>query len=286
MESAFTIPTANLAAQIAGLTIMIVGPFAAAAVARRHLSAGWRIFWLGGLVFLVSQMLLRLPLVGALQAAIAPQLVGAPAPSLAFGAGLAVTAALFETGGRWIGYRFVLKNDPKTWDVGVLFGLGHGGIEAALLIGGIAIAQLAALLTTTEAALAAMPPLQAEALRALAAEVAGGPAWLGLRGAYERVIAVTFHVAMSLLVLQSFARGERRWAWCALGAHALMDFLAPALIPALLPPVTARLIAQQATLTLMGGLALGCIIALRPRTPTAAPAGVGLPSTREIRERR
>lgn len=275
MEPVFTIPTANLAAQITGLTLMIVGPFAAAAVARRHLGAGWRIFWLGGLVFMVSQVLLRLPLVGALQAAIAPQLVGSPALSLAFGAGLAVTAALFETGGRWVGYRFLLRNDPKTWDAGVMFGLGHGGVESALLIGGIAIAQLVALLTMTEAALAALPPLQAEGLRALAAEVASGPAWLGLRGAYERVIAVTFHVAMSLLVLQSFARGERRWSWYALGAHTLMDFLAPVLIPALLPPGAARLLAQQATLTVMGALALGSIVALRPRATATAAASAG-----------
>jgi len=273
MEAAFSIPPLNLAVQLVGVGLMIVGPFVAALVLTRRLSAGWRLFWLGALVFVVSQLVLRLPLVGALQAALAPQLAGSPALSFALGAGLALTAALFETGGRWVGYRFLLRHDPKTWDTGVMFGLGHGGIESALLIGGLAIAQLAALLTTTEAQLAAMPAVQADALRALAAGVADVPAWFGLNGAYERVMAVVFHVAMSVLVLQSFARGEARWTWYALALHTVMDFVTPVLIPALLPAGTARLVAQQAFLTLIGALALGIIVALRSRR---APAGNGV----------
>jgi len=273
MEPAFSIPPLNLAVQLVGVGVMIIGPFVAALVLTRRLSAGWRLFWLGALVFVVSQLVLRLPLVGALQAVIAPQLAGSPALSFALGMGLAFTAALFETGGRWVGYRFLLRRDPKTWDTGVMFGLGHGGIESALLIGGLAIAQLAALLTTTEAQLAAMPAVQADALRTLAAGVADVPAWVGLKGAYERVMAVVFHVAMSVLVLQSFARGEARWTWYALALHTMMDFVTPVLLPALLPAGIVREVAQQAFLTLMGGVALGIIVALRPRR---APAGNGV----------
>src|SRR5690606_17813755 len=103
---------------------------------------GWRIFWLGALVFVVSQMLLRIPLISALQLVLGPQIAGSPALSFVVGAGLALTAALFETGGRYLGYRLLLRRDPKSWDVGVLFGLGHGGIESALLVAGVAVAQL------------------------------------------------------------------------------------------------------------------------------------------------
>lgn len=70
MEPAFTIPAANLAFQILSITLMVVLPFAAAIVLRRRLDVGWRIFWLGALVFVVSQMLLRIPLVSALQLAL------------------------------------------------------------------------------------------------------------------------------------------------------------------------------------------------------------------------
>lgn len=265
MEPAFSIPTPNLIVQVISIALMIIGPFIAAIVLRGRLTAGWRIFWLGALVFIISQMVLRIPLVGFIQVGIAPQLATSPVLSFGFGFVLAFTAALFETGGRYVGYRFLLKRDPKTWDNGVMFGLGHGGIESTVLIGGLAITQLLALLTTTEAALSALPALQADGLRSLAASVSDGPAWLGLRGAYERVWAVIFHVGMSVLVLQTFARGELRWTWYALALHTAMDFLTPVMIPALIPSGTAQLIAQTVTLTVLGGLALAIILGLRPR---------------------
>ncbi|NJN19611.1 MAG: YhfC family intramembrane metalloprotease [Oscillochloris sp.] len=263
MEPAFTIPTTNLIFQLISVAIIIVGPLVAAWIAVRHLSAGWRIFWLGALVFIVSQVVLRIPIMTALQAMVAPQLAASPALYIGFGLFLAFTAALFETGGRYLGYRFLLRNAPKTWDTGVIFGLGHGGIESTVLIGALAIMQLVALLTTTEASLSTMAPLQAEGLRSLAAGITDAPAWIGLRGAYERVMAVTFHVAMSVLVLQSFIRNEQRWSWYALGLHTLIDFVNPMVIPALVPDGTARLIAETISLTIFGIVALVLIIRLR-----------------------
>jgi uncharacterized membrane protein YhfC len=269
-ESAFTIPATNLAFQLASIVVMVVAPFAAAAVARRRLGVGWRVFWLGALVFVVSQMLLRIPLVSVLQAVLAPRLAGSAGLAIAIGTVLALTAALFETIGRYLGYRFLLRGDPKTWEVGVMFGLGHGGIESAVLVAGLALVQLVTLLTMTEASLAALPAAQAEALRALAAAVSAGPAWLGLVGGWERIVAITFHVAMSVIVLQVFARGEARWLWYALGAHFLLDFLAPVLIPSLLPAGVTRILIQQAVLLIFGALSLWVILALRPHPSSAS----------------
>lgn len=270
MEPAFAIRPATLAVQIASVAIMIIAPFVAAAVARRHLGAGWRIFWMGAVAFVVSQMLLRIPLVGALQVALGPQIAGSAVLSFIAGTLLSLTAALFETGGRYAGYRMLLRKDPKTWETGVMFGLGHGGIESALLISVLAISQLVTLMTMTEAGLAALPAGQAEALRALAADVNTGPAWLGLRGAWERVIGVAFHVAMSVLVLQTIVRREWRWTFYALGAHFLLDFLTPVLMPALIPAGAARVVAQQVVLLGAGAFAVWVTLALRPQTARQA----------------
>jgi hypothetical protein len=73
MEPAFTFQPANLTVQIVGVGIMIIAPFVFGAIAHRRLGVGWRVFWMAGLVFVVSQMLLRLPIVGALQVVLAPQ---------------------------------------------------------------------------------------------------------------------------------------------------------------------------------------------------------------------
>lgn len=275
MEPAFEIGPLNLAVQISSVTIMIVAPFIAGAVATRRLSAGWRVFWMGALVFVVSQMLLRIPLVTALQAALGPQIAGSALLSFAAATALSLTAALFETAGRYAGYRLLLRRDPKSWGTGVLFGLGHGGIESALLIGGLAISQLVTLTTLTAAGLEALPAAQAEGLRALAASVNIQPAWLGLHGAWERIVGMAFHVGMSLLVLQTVVRGERRWLGYALGAHFLMDFIAPVLLPALLPAGATRALAQQAVLLIALAFALWVTLALRPGRTQMNGAGRG-----------
>lgn len=271
MDRAFNIPTANLVVQIISIALMIIAPLVIAVVARRRLDAGWPIFWMGALVFFVSQMLLRIPLLAALQLALGPQALGSTGMTIAVGALLALTAALFETGGRYVGLR-LMRRTPKSWDVGVMFGLGHGAIESAVLVAGIAAAQLATLLTLTSAQVAALPAPQAEAITALGQAVASGPAWLGLAGAWERLVAIAFHVAMSVLVLQTFVRGEWRWAGYALGAHFLMDLIVPTLIPALIPEGAPRIVAQQLALAAALAFAIWLARALRPAPGSGEPA--------------
>lgn len=274
MDSAFSIPTVNLVVQILSIAIMVIAPFVIAFVVQRRLGVRWYVFWLGALVFFVSQMLLRIPILAALQLVLGPPATGSLGATLAVGAALALTAALFETGGRYVGYK-LMRRTQKQWGVGVMFGLGHGGIESAVLVAGAATAQLVALLTLTTDQLATLPAPQAEAISALAAAVSAGPAWLGFAGAWERLVAIAFHVAMSVLVLQTFVRGEWRWTAYALGAHFLLDFIIPSLIPTLVADGTARLAIQQLALVVALLFALWLIRALRPgesQSETAAPA--------------
>ena len=49
---------------------------------------------------------------------------------------LGFTAGLFESVGRWVGYKWWFRNSlPYDWAHGVAFGIGHGGIEAVALVG-------------------------------------------------------------------------------------------------------------------------------------------------------
>jgi uncharacterized membrane protein YhfC len=184
---------------------------------------------------------------------------------------LSLTVAVFETVGHYAGYRLLLRRDPKSWNAGLMFGRGHGGIESALLIGGLAITQLVTLTTLTAADLAALPAVQAEGLSALAAQ----PAWLGLAGAWERIVGMAFHMAMSVLVLQTIVHSEWRRLGYALGAHFLMDFIIPVLLPSLLPAGAALHLAQQAVLLLALAFALWVTLTLRPVSKSANGAGQG-----------
>lgn len=269
MESAFSLIPSHLAAQIISIVIMLVAPFVAGFTARRRLGTPWRVFWMGALVFVVSQMLLRVPLVAALQMVLTPQMAaGSLAVTLGIGAVLALTAALFETAGRYAGYRWLLRRDPKQWSTGVMYGLGHGGTESALLIAGLAIVQLVTLVTMTSATFAALPSGQAQAMTALAGTINDSPAWAGLAGGYERIAGLAIHVALSLIVLEAFVRRQWRWVWLALAAHFAVDFVTPVLLPAVMPAGAGRQIVQYLVLTGFGVMAIWISIALLGKSPT------------------
>jgi uncharacterized membrane protein YhfC len=58
------------------------------------------------------------------------------------------------------------------------------------------------------------------------AAIAARTGWLPVLGANERLCAITFQIAMSVVVLQVFHRGQIRWLWIAVFAHYACDFAA------------------------------------------------------------
>jgi len=189
-------------------------------------------FLYGAAVFIVFQMILRVPLVQILSAQISPHLVGRIGLQVVYLAVLAFTAALVETGGRWLGYRFVFGKLQKNWANGVAYGLGHGTAESALLVGLNAVSNLVVALAVgamgTEA-LAALDPTVAAQLASVPQALTDAGVIAPLLGALERMLTIPFHVAMSLLVLLSFTRGQSKWFWLAMAAHTFVDFTAPCL---------------------------------------------------------
>jgi hypothetical protein len=99
----------------------------------RRFKLGWSLFWIGGAVFVLSQVL-HIPF----NAYILPNLIPSlPEPWAFYFLGFAVglSSGVFEEGARYLMYRFWTRN-ARTWKQGVLLGAGHGGVEA-LFIGGL-----------------------------------------------------------------------------------------------------------------------------------------------------
>ena len=108
-----------------------------------------------------------------------------------------------------------------------------------------------------------------------------------LLGGYERLCAIAFHIAMSIVVLQAFRRGHIRWLWYAVGLHFLFDFGAVAIatgLPKLASGLDATAVAliTEGWVTLFAALSLWLIFTLRdeatPRDENAASASIPLPS--------
>lgn len=140
---------------------------------------------------------------------------------------LTLTAGLFEETARYVMLRRFAK-DARRWRDGVMFGAGHGGIEAMLIVGGAAISNLIflqmgdSILTQTEAA----SPEQLPAVQAQLDLLRNLIWWQPLIAIWERVLAITFHISASLLVLRAVRGGGLRWWTAAVLLHTALNAVA------------------------------------------------------------
>ncbi len=202
--------------------IVVVGVLGIALTLRLRWGASLTLWLWGALAFVLAQ-LVRLPLLTGLTLLLRPY--GDRIPDvLAYGINLAVlslTAGVFEESARWLLLRGPARHVRHKAEA-LMFGAGHGGIEAILLIG-IAVFNALVLLSAPDLILAQVQTAapeqvevvrqQIEALRRLTWGQVGLTLW-------ERAIAISAHMALTLLVWRSVV--ERRWqAWgLAVLAHA------------------------------------------------------------------
>ena len=151
-----------------------------------------------------------------------------------------LAAGLFEETGRYVAFRWLLtkKRFPER-DTAVTYGIGHGGIEAILVVGATYATYLLAanyLGRGNEPAALAMVGGSAEALAALRGTLASITPGTVVLGMLERVAAVILHIALSCFVFLA-ARDKTQWTWFpfAILLHALADMPAALYQRGLLP---------------------------------------------------
>lgn len=170
-----------------------------------------RAFLCGMLAFGVSQLLIRIPLM----LVVVPTLPQPIASFLLSGPMASYSAGLFEETGRLVVMVLLLRRFHR-WIDGVSFGLGHGGLEAMVLVGVNTVSNLVlAVMINTGSwgrIAATMPPETAQ--RAHDAMV-GTASPLFLAAGVERIGAIGVHVALSVLVLWGVHRSRKLVAWVA-----------------------------------------------------------------------
>jgi len=199
------------------------GPLGVALWWNKRSGAPMSVWGAGALVFIVSQCVLRLPWQIPLGIWMSPRIHGSWWLSFAWIAASSFTAGLFEEVGRWGGYRWLVKKE-RTFRTGVMFGLGHGGVESMLLVGlGLFGTLVTYVLVAVSPSLLKLPPETLDkVVKGMSSLHPGGFA----AGVVERVMAMTFHVACSLIVLRCFVRGSKWWVALAVGMHFVADLVA------------------------------------------------------------
>ncbi len=140
----------------------------------------------------------------------------------------ALAAGIFEETGRFAAYKTVMKRHYSTKNA-LFMGLGHGGFEALAIglsfglyfIMAIVINNMGGIDAFIETAAKNAPALleNSKAQMDAIAAINFGTVLMAL---YERIVAMTFHVCMSVWVYK--AATEKLWLYpVAIAAHALLD---------------------------------------------------------------
>ncbi len=230
MSSMLHVSATLLVLSVVATVFVIACPLILGGIAHHKLTVGWKYFWFGALVFLVFQLLTRIPLAAMLQNTVLASLLRT---STAFNwiwlVVLAVTAGLFEEVGRYVGYRLFMGREQKTWSKAVMFGLGHEGLESMVLVGGQIVLTLLSIAIISAINVNSLPVAQRQTIIQQVASINALPVWFPLLAAWGRLWSFPLQVALSVMVLQVFRRHQMRWLFLAILFHTLIDFLTSAL---------------------------------------------------------
>jgi len=125
---------------------------------------------------------------------------------------LSLAAGVFEETSRYLFYRAsrVLR-DPASWNVAVVAGAAHGGIESMFL----GVQALLGLIVFFW-----YPQFLPAEMREIEPTV-----WFFLQGAISRVMILVVHIGLTMLVWRSVARRQPGWYLAAVLIHIALDLI-------------------------------------------------------------
>lgn len=185
----------------------------------------WSAWLLGALGFFVPQMLIRIPILTALSRS-AGFIAFVQTHPLIYGLALAFTAGLFEVAGRYAVACILKKN--LTYRRALAAGLGHGGIEAIILTGLLYVQNLVYLVMLQTGTLDALIAQTTDATALLAIKDGlMNTSWVRfLLAGFERLLAMTCHAAMSMLVCYGVHSRKTAPTIFAFAMHVCIDSVA------------------------------------------------------------
>jgi len=189
----------------------------------RRMGAGWRVFWVGALTFLGSQIV-HIPLLLGLTALFK----GINLPTSITEAGwlnpviLGLAAGVCEETARWVGFK-LLKKHAQPFSSGLMLGAGHGGLESILI--GLSVAGTFVLMMIGGRSGANLPPALAPVASQVVAGWASAPVDV-LASLVERIAALSLQISLSVMVWTAVVKRKAVWFWLAILWHAIVDGVA------------------------------------------------------------
>ena len=220
----------DIVIRVLNALLMIAIPLVLGVYLSKKQGTGWRLFGIGAVTFIASQVL-HIPfnawVLNPLLETLGLSFTGTTVQSIVLALLFGLSAGVFEETSRYVVYRFWLKKPlDRTWRSALMFGAGHGGIES-IILGVLALVAFIQLLVYRNADLSAIVPADQLELAMSQVETYWSLPWYAaLLGAVERAAAISFHLSATVLVLQVFRRRNILWLFFAIGLHTLLDAVA------------------------------------------------------------
>lgn len=219
------VPMASIIAMAVSLVVSVGLPIVLCILVYRKTKARISGFFIGAAAFVlfarVLEQILHALVLGAAGTAITGNIW-----LYALYGGLA--AGIFEETGRYLAMKLCMKKSLNKQNA-IMYGVGHGGIEAILLAGLACVNNLviAVLINSGQAPMllsvsGVNESVYQQALGQLMA-VATTPSWLFYMVGLERISAIIFHISASYLVYLAVSRKKPLYYLLAILVHFLMD---------------------------------------------------------------
>ena len=187
----------------------ILLPFGLALYFLIRQKAHWISILTGMAVFIFFQLMIRLPLL---------QIVLPNTPLYGILTGniwlytsfLGFSASLAENLGRYLAFSTILRRRHLDWKNGVGYGIGHGGIEAAMLVGMSYVSNFFICLSINAGRYDSViaPTLSANTASLLKSQLIDTPSYMFLIPGLERGLTLLIQIGLALIVMEGIRKGK------------------------------------------------------------------------------
>lgn len=224
-----TVPSASIACMIITGLLSVAVPVLIAIYLRKKYNCNLKCFLVGALVWIVFAKILE---------AFAHYIVLFKSPAGATIQGNlwmyalygGLMAGLFEEVGRFVGMHYFLKDCIDNDRNSLMYGAGHGGMEAIIAVGLIMLQNIAVSLQINNRALGpsyevlkTLPEEQGIASLNSLFQLVDTEPYVFLMGMVERIPAIAFHIALSVLVWKVVKESKVLYLILAIFFHFLLD---------------------------------------------------------------
>lgn len=138
---------------------------------------------------------------------------------------LSLSAGIVEEFGRFFAFQVMLRKKREIRH-GIAYGIGHGGVEAVLLVGISFVANIVVGILINEGVFSSLPGIGAEAIQPTIDVMVNTPSINFLLGGFERIFAICLHIALSVMVLHGVRKKKIGFTFLAIFIHGAVNFAA------------------------------------------------------------